>query len=250
MSGQESGRQQFVQFYSTSSYQCSYLDNQRARSQVAITNEAVDRETYSQLIRHGFRRSGMFVYRPHCDLCRACVPVRLVANGFSPNRTQRKIWNRQSDMQVNIIRPVEKAEHYHLYQRYQKSRHAGGGMDEDGYDQYRSFLLKSPVDTWLVEFRKNGVLKIVSVIDMLDDGLSAVYTFFEPDEPEASYGVYTIMWQVQYLQQIGKPYVYLGYWIENCRKMNYKSAYQPLEKLQDGVWHAWPKAEGTAPQPE
>ncbi|WP_018151726.1 arginyltransferase [Leeia oryzae] len=240
MNSQESGRHQFVQFYSTSSYPCSYLEDQRARSQVAISGEHIDTDTYSQLVRHGFRRSGMFVYRPHCDMCQACVPVRLCAFDFKPNKTQRKIMARLKGMRVTIMRASEKAEHYHLYQRYQKSRHPGGGMDDDGYDQYRNFLLRSPVSSYLVEFRLLDKLKIVSVIDELDDGISAVYTFFDPDEPNASYGVYAVLWQAMYLQSIKKPYLYLGYWIESCRKMSYKSVYQPLERLSDGLWLPWP----------
>lgn len=236
MSGHDSSNRQFIQFYTTASYPCSYLAEERSRSQVAVSGERMSVQAFSQLVRLGFRRSGLFVYRPHCDFCRACIPVRLPVSSFTPSRTQQKIWRRQGDLQAELLPMRESAEHYFLYQRYQKSRHPGGGMDEDGYEQYRGFLLRSPVDTCLVEFRRNGVLKMVSVVDRLDDGWSAVYTFFEPDEPHASYGVYNVLWQAHQVRALGLEYLYLGYWIQQCRKMKYKADYRPLEALQDGVW--------------
>ncbi len=225
-----------LQFYLTSPYPCSYLAGKTARSQVVTPAHLVDGMAYSQLIQAGFRRSGLFTYRPQCGHCQACIPVRVVVNEFTPGRTQRRTGKRNAVLVAEPQRPRFDTAHFELYQRYQASRHAGGGMDHDDRDQYAHFLLQSNVDTYLVEFREAGVLRMVSVIDQVGDGLSAVYTFFDPDLPQRSFGVYNVLWQIELARSLGLPYVYLGYWIENSPKMAYKSQYQPLQGLTDGVW--------------
>ena len=127
-------------------------------------------------------------------------------------------------------------EHYALYTRYQNARHAGGGMDEDSHEQYAHFLLQSRVDTRLIEFSDGDALCMVSIIDILGDGLSSVYTFFNPDLASTSFGTYNILWQAQQCDALGLPYLYLGYWIANSRKMAYKSRFRPIEGLIDGHW--------------
>lgn len=229
-----------LQFYLTSPYPCSYLDAQTARSQVVTPAHLVDDMAYSQLIQSGFRRSGLFTYRPQCGQCQACIPVRVVVDQFSPGRTQRRVGKRNANLVAEPRRPYFDAAHFKLYQRYQASRHAGGGMDHDDRDQYAHFLLQSNVDTYLVEFREAGQLRMVSVIDQVEDGLSAVYTFFEPDLPERSFGVYNVLWQIELARSLGLSYVYLGYWIEDSRKMAYKSQYQPLQGLIDANWRIFP----------
>ncbi len=230
-----------LHFYLTAPYSCSYLPDLQARSQVATPAFLISPPVYSELVRHGFRRSGAHTYRPHCDGCTACVPLRVSAKQFTASRSQRRAWAQHATLTASLHPLLDSAEHYALYQRYQRARHPDGGMDNDDCESYQNFLLQSQVDSLLVEFREQGVLRMVSVIDLLSDGLSSVYTFYEPDVPRARFGVYNVLWQIELCRKLDLDFVYLGYWIKHSRKMAYKTNYQPAQGLMDGVWRALDK---------
>jgi leucyl-tRNA---protein transferase len=231
---------QKLQFYVTTAYPCGYLPKKLAQSLIATPQNLVDAHVYSGLIQQGFRRSGKFAYRPHCEQCNACISVRLPVTEFTPTRSQQRALKKHADLQISIIEAGYHEEHFALYHAYQKQRHGNGpehtGEPEDEAAQYQQFLCQTNVESIMIEFRDaQQVLKMVSVIDLVADGLSAVYTFYDTSD-KASYGTYSILWQIAWAKQLALPYLYLGYWIADSDKMTYKQQFQPQEKLVDGVW--------------
>lgn len=224
-----------LQLFLTSEYGCSYLTGQIARNLV-VDPLAIDNTVYARLAELGFRRSGGHIYRPHCHACRACLSLRIPVQRFRPNRSQRRTWSRNQDLQSRWLPVRFEAEHYHLFERYIKSRHRNGGMDNTTAESYLSFIHAPWSETFLCELRLQTKLVAVAVVDRLDNGLSAVYTFFDPDETARSLGTYAILWQIAEAERLGLSWLYLGYWVENCGKMNYKARFQPHEVFFEGRW--------------
>ncbi|MDT4290323.1 arginyltransferase [Methylomonas sp. MO1] len=222
-----------------SGHACGYLDDRLARSGFVHPSVEMDTALYSQLIVQGFRRSGDHVYKPYCETCQACVPTRLPVQAFQPDRKQKRCIKRNEQTRIVVKDAEFDPRHFQLYQRYLNARHDKPGEDtETTPDDYIKFLGSSWCDTMFVEFLIGGQLAGVAVVDVVTDGLSAVYTFFDPDFADYSPGVYAVCWQIETAKQLGLEYVYLGYWIKDCRKMRYKIDYQPLSGLIDGQWQA------------
>lgn len=230
---------QKLQFYVTTGYTCGYLPGKMAQSLIAAPQHLVNAEIYSSLIDQGFRRSGKFAYRPHCENCKECVSVRIPVDEFSPSRSQKRAFKKHQHLTVSIV-PVDfYEEHYALYAAYQAARHldvTNSEKEENGIEQYRNFLCQSNVESVLVEFRDQQELKMVSVIDIVHNGISAVYTFYDTTDASSSFGTFNIMWQAEWAKSLHLSYLYLGYWIKDSQKMAYKQNFRPLEKLIRNNW--------------
>lgn len=223
--------------YLSAPYECSYLPEKTARSQVIVQSEWINTSVYSVLIEQGFRRSGTASYRPRCNQCQACVSVRLCVDEFQPSRTQQRMFKKHAkELTLEIIeQPVFEAEHFELYNRYQKLRHAEKAQDSTP-ETYDEFLVRSYVDTHFLCFRDTlGTLRMVSVFDRVHNGLSAVYTFYDP-EYKGSLGTFAVMCLADLCLQWQLPYLYLGYWVKGSEKMDYKTRYQPLEFYVKEKW--------------
>ena len=225
-----------IPLFLTEKHPCSYLDDEVA--QPAFVHPLFDMTAaiYSELIKQGYRRSGDEVYSPHCPNCTACIPVRLRVLDFIPNRSQKRCLQKNSSTQVVIKPPEFEQKHYEMYLRYQAARHREGSMSDSSPEDYLHFLKSSWCDTCFVEFLIDGELAAIAVVDRLDDALSAVYTFFEPKFSGYGLGVYAVLWQIEWAKQLQKEFLYLGFWIKRCKKMSYKSDYQPLQVFRDKQW--------------
>ncbi len=215
-------RGRHLALYMTAEHQCSYLEWLQARTLFVDPTVRVDNATYQVLVDQGFRRSGSHIYRPACRGCAACVPVRIPVETFEPDRSQRRNWKRNARDFVLIDTPAAfNPEHFALYRRYLASRHPDGGMAEDASEEsYRRFL----VEPWggatrFLELRHGEQLAGVAVTDLLESGLSAVYTFFEPTFSARGLGIFAVLVQIETARQLGLPHLYLGYWIKESQKM-------------------------------
>lgn len=222
--------------YLADAHPCSYLENQKASTLFVDPKLVLTTNQYSALSNLGFRRSGQHVYQPHCDNCHACIPVRVVVNKFIPNRQQKRVIRNNHDLVINKVTPCYTDEYFELYERYINTRHRDGDMYPATREQYEGFLVDVPECCSFYEFRREGVLLVVAVVDHLDNHLSAVYTFFEPDEPKRSLGQYAILWQIELCKELALDYLSLGYWIKECRKMSYKLQYRPIELFVNQRW--------------
>ncbi len=226
-----------LRLFLSADHPCSYLPNRLARHLVADP-AAVSNRVYSHLATLGFRRNGDYVYRPHCRGCRACLSLRIPVAAFQPNRAQRRVWRNNEELTVSCQRAHFAPEHYRLFARYLRRRHPDGGMDAGTPESYLGFVSAPWSDTRLCEFRLDDRLLAVAVIDRLEDGLSAVYTFFDPAAAARSLGTYAILWQIDAARRLGLTWVYLGYWVEQCRKMAYKANFRPHQLFSEGRWTA------------
>ena len=229
-------RQNKPDLYLSMQHPCSYLDGRLSTILFVDPQRILNEGEYGTFVRQGFRRSGDLVYRPHCQGCRACVAVRVPVREFAPARGQRRVWNRNRDIEV-VQKPARfEPAHFDLYRRYQAERHPDSGMNDADPQKYLGFLVSRQVETVFFELRAEGHLLGVAVADVLPDGLSAVYTFYDPDLPQRGLGVHAVLWEIAETARRGLDYLYLGYWSAESPKMSYKINYQPVEALQDGRW--------------
>ena len=238
--------------YLSMPHPCSYLPERMSTILFVDPRYSADSSFYGQCVQQGYRRSGDLIYRPYCRECTACVPVRVSVAQFTATRGQRRVWRKNQELRVYARPPGFYPEHFELYRRYQATRHTGSSMDDPDPEKYLAFLLSRQVDTRFYEFREGtapvpvpalneppaGRLLAVAVADLLPDGLSAMYTFFDPQAQARGLGVYAVLWEIEETRRLGRPYLYLGYWIRECAKMAYKRDYRPLEALRDGRWAA------------
>ncbi|WP_332889040.1 arginyltransferase [Methyloprofundus sedimenti] len=229
-----------IPLYLDKPHKCSYLADHSAQFAYIHPDFSVNTDIYSQLISQGFRRSGDYAYKPYCATCKKCIPARLAVEDFQLSRQQRRTLKKNTDIEAKIKPAKYEQAHYDLYQLYQLSRHTGGDMANTTEENYINFLSSDWCNTLFVEFSCNNELAGVAVIDLLDNALSAVYTFFDPKFSARSLGVYAVLWQIEYAKSLGLDWLYLGYWIESCQKMSYKINYQPLQGLLDNQWRLIP----------
>jgi arginine-tRNA-protein transferase len=223
-------------FFRTGDHPCPYIEGMSERKIVTELTANLGPAIYNELSRAGFRRSHAIAYRPACPGCSACLPVRIVVK--PPAGSAKRVLKTNQDLAVSFVKPVATVEQYRLFVRYQHIRHAGGDMAAMSFGDFRAMIEDSPLDTVLMLARDGGGRLLgVCLADLLDDGCSAVYSFFEPDAPERSLGTWIVLQLVERMRATGKPYVYLGYWIENSRKMAYKRRFKPLEALGTRGWN-------------
>jgi arginine-tRNA-protein transferase len=224
-------------FFTTAPLPCPYIAGRLERKIVTELSGTDAVQLHEALSRAGFRRSHSIAYTPACPGCNACVPVRIVVEGFRPGRTLRRVQRVNEPLKARQVGARATAEQYRLFARYQEARHAGGDMALMGFYDYRSMVEDSPIDTSIVEFRDEaGSLRAAVLTDRMSDGLSAVYSFYEPDRPFASLGTFMVLWLIAEAKRLGLAYVYLGYWIAESDKMAYKARFQPLEAFGPHGW--------------
>lgn len=224
-------------FFTTAPLPCPYIAGRLERKIVTELNGSDADTLHEALSRAGFRRSHSIAYTPACPGCAACVPVRIVTQEFQPDRTMRRLFKANAGLTARQVPARASADQFRLFARYQESRHSGGDMALMGFYDYRSMVEDSPIDTFIVEFRDaEGELRAACLTDRMSDGLSAVYSFFDPDLSNQSLGTYMVLWLVEAARRQDLPYVYLGYWIAESRKMSYKTRFRPLEAFGADGW--------------
>jgi arginine-tRNA-protein transferase len=225
-----------IKIYLSAPHECPYIPSETASSLIIDPNLTIDRETLTFFTVNGFRRSGDVIYRPHCSRCNACVSVRIPVDDYRPNRSQKRTARRNRDLRVQTAPARYDDDHFDLYMRYQRSRHPDSEMCDPDPEQYRRFLVNDRHETLFYEMYEHDELAAVAVCDRLNDGLSAIYTFFAPEQAHRGLGTFAIVHQIAEARKLRLPYVYLGYWIAECQKMSYKTRFRPIQGLVNGSW--------------
>ncbi len=220
----------------TVEHECGYLPDHRAANLVPDPQLPMTMSLYSQLIQHGYRRSGNHVYRPHCPRCKACIACRIPVKAFHHSRNQRRCYQRNRDLSSRIVNAVYRDEYFNLYQQYLHARHHDGSMANPEKADFEQFLYADWSDTMFIEVRDNKRLLAIAVCDITRSGLSAVYTFFDPEEKQRSLGTYCILLEIEQCKKMQLDYLYMGYWIENCQKMHYKNKFKPMMFYHNNGW--------------
>ena len=228
-----------LEFRVTRPMACPYLEH-TMEQRLAADISTMPRH-HNTLAKAGFRRVENWVYKPICGGCKACLPIRIPSGDcelgkLKISRNQRRVLNKNKDLKRSILPNMSLTEHYDLFARYLASRHHDGqmaDMDEQGYDE---MIASSPIETVLLEYRHSDKVLAVMLLDLQDDGLSAVYSFFDPDEDQRSLGTFMVLDAAAIAHDMGLDYLYLGYYIKNSRKMQYKSRFKPAEVLINGLW--------------
>ncbi|HEX5756059.1 MAG TPA: arginyltransferase [Arenimonas sp.] len=230
------GTQSGIRLFQTLEHRCGYYPERQARDLILDPDDPRLQALYGEALARGYRRSGGHVYRPHCRSCQACVPVRIPVQRFVPDRSQRRCLKRNHDLDL-VVAPAKRSdEHFDLFRRYLRARHAGGGMDDASEDNFDAFLSCPWSPTVFLELRRQGELLAVAVTDVVPGALSAVYTFFDPDQRERGLGSLAILQQIAWAQAQRRHHLYLGFWIAGHPKMDYKQRYQPLQRLDGEFW--------------
>lgn len=234
-----------LRLFHTSEHPCGYWPDRRARDLVFDPGDPRLARKYPMALQWGFRRSGNLIYRPHCRACQACIAVRIPVAAFAPSRSQRRCLERNADLDTRVLPAMRSDEHFALYQRYLAARHPNGGMDGHGEAEFDQFLVSTWAESRFLEIREHrdhgqGRLVATAVTDVVEDGLSAVYTFYEPDAVDRGLGTFAILQQIAWARREGKRHLYLGYWIDGHDKMAYKRRYKPLETFDGQRWRLDP----------
>lgn len=225
-----------VRLFLTEPHNCSYLHDQQATTAFVDPQSEIDVALYTRLSEIGFRRSGPYLYTPHCVACQSCVPARIPVSEFKPDRSQKRCWDRNREVRVEQLESINFYEHYALYERYISERHSQGDMYPPSERQFREFLGTPWECTRFLEFRMQDKLAGCAVIDVLENGISAIYTYFDPSYAQRSLGNLGILFQIYLARRLGLQFVYLGYWISDCRKMSYKTRFRPVELYRENRW--------------
>ncbi|MCH2352649.1 MAG: arginyltransferase [Pseudomonadales bacterium] len=231
------------QFFLTPAHPCSYLEKRSANTLFLDPHDVHSPDTYENLTTLGFRRSGEHLYRPHCTGCSACIPARIPVAAFSANRRFRRVIKKNLDVHTRVENRRDDFEIYNLYEKYIALRHQDGDMYPTNIEQFRSFLFANWSETKLITSYLAGKLIAVAVTDFQSNALSAIYTFFDPELQTRSLGVHSILKQIDYCKSLKLQHLYLGYWIRDSAKMDYKIDYAPLELFQQSSWKLYQKAE-------